>query len=294
MPKLPEKRKRYSLVFATVVAFCSVCTAGVSTFAWFQAQANVSISATNSSTTISVSNPDADFSMSVYRYDPANTGSAIPYKPASASSATWSDFKDTGGNTISTRTLWAGYSVTYCLKSTLTGIPRKMKLGTVDHTNARDTTHERRNTSKTDDSTGNIDLCEAILVFGAAFASATNPTDSQIQAFLGKKDTDSAESMYSYTQSRAETIDSVGKEATPDGSQYLFFFLTVHFSNAKTTLYQATTDHTGNTREYETPNLPADAVTYWKPHPGDSTPTIGYTSQVYTGLQFKLNTITIE
>ena len=57
MSKLPEKRKKYSLVFATVVAFCSVCTAGVSTFAWFQAQANVSISATNSSTTITVRSP---------------------------------------------------------------------------------------------------------------------------------------------------------------------------------------------------------------------------------------------
>ena len=294
MGYVKDKRKRDSLVFATVVAFCSVCTAGVSTFAWFQAQAQVSISSSTSSTTITVSNPEASFNMSVYRYDPANTGNAVPYKPAAASSATWSHFRDTGGNTLSTRTLWAGYSVTYCLVSSATGIGRTMKLGTVDHTYALDTTHERRNTTKDDDSSGNIDLCEAILIYGYAVASASNPTDSEIRAFLGKDDTDSAETMYSYTQSRDETIDAVGKTATPDGSMKLFFFLTVHFSNAKTTLYQAVTDHTGNRRVYETPNLPANKITYWKPHPGDSTSTIGYTSQVYSGLTFKLNSITIE
>ena len=41
-----------------MVALLSVCTAGVSTFAWFQAQANVNVSTTSSTTTITVAKPD--------------------------------------------------------------------------------------------------------------------------------------------------------------------------------------------------------------------------------------------
>ena len=53
------KSRRYPMIFATIVAFFSVCTAGVSTYAWFQAEASATISSTSSSTNINVSAPDA-------------------------------------------------------------------------------------------------------------------------------------------------------------------------------------------------------------------------------------------
>ena len=51
--------KKGSLLYATIVALACVMTASVSTFAWFQAEANVRVSTTNSSTTITVSAPES-------------------------------------------------------------------------------------------------------------------------------------------------------------------------------------------------------------------------------------------
>jgi len=53
-----RKARRYPLIFATVVAFLTVVSAGVSTFAWFQVNAEVTISASSSSTNITVSAPE--------------------------------------------------------------------------------------------------------------------------------------------------------------------------------------------------------------------------------------------
>lgn len=52
-----RKKTKYSMVFAAMVAMLSVCTAGVSTFAWFQASSEVRVSAASSSTTITVADP---------------------------------------------------------------------------------------------------------------------------------------------------------------------------------------------------------------------------------------------
>ena len=79
---MQKRYQKYPLVFATIVSFLSVCTAGVSTFAWFQAQANVNVRATESSTTITVSNPDSDFAMRIYRYAPSNESYSVPYQPS--------------------------------------------------------------------------------------------------------------------------------------------------------------------------------------------------------------------
>ncbi len=76
MATAKEKGKKYSLVFATAVAFCTVCTAGVSTFAWFQAETNVTISATNSSTTITVTKPESKYTFYAYNGNRNNGNSA--------------------------------------------------------------------------------------------------------------------------------------------------------------------------------------------------------------------------
>gem|GEM_PF-1763243 len=58
MKKRSVNSRKYSLLFATFVALFSICTAGVSTFAWFQAEANVQVQTTSTSTTITVAKPD--------------------------------------------------------------------------------------------------------------------------------------------------------------------------------------------------------------------------------------------
>lgn len=61
-----RKKTKYSMVFATMVAMLSVCTAGVSTFAWFQASSEVRVSAASSSTTITVADPSETAATGLY------------------------------------------------------------------------------------------------------------------------------------------------------------------------------------------------------------------------------------
>ena len=55
---MKSKSRKLSLIGTIFVSMLSVCSAGVSTFAWFQAQANVNITTSSTSTTISVAKPD--------------------------------------------------------------------------------------------------------------------------------------------------------------------------------------------------------------------------------------------
>lgn len=52
------KNKRYPLVFATIIAFTAVMSSAVSTFAWFQAEARVTVNATSTNASVSVSAPE--------------------------------------------------------------------------------------------------------------------------------------------------------------------------------------------------------------------------------------------
>ena len=73
---MQKRYQKYPLVFATIVSFLSVCTAGVSTFAWFQAQANVNVRAAETSTTITVAAPDSFELGSPVMYAYSGNGSA--------------------------------------------------------------------------------------------------------------------------------------------------------------------------------------------------------------------------
>ena len=63
---MKSKSRKLSLIGTIFVSMLSVCSAGVSTFAWFQAQANVNITTSSTSTMISVSRPD-DYSFYAYK-----------------------------------------------------------------------------------------------------------------------------------------------------------------------------------------------------------------------------------
>lgn len=60
------RKQKTKLIFTLSIALLSVLTMGVSTFAWFQAQADVEIRTEESSTTITVSKPD-DFVFYAYK-----------------------------------------------------------------------------------------------------------------------------------------------------------------------------------------------------------------------------------
>ena len=98
---MKSKSRKLSLIGTIFVSMLSVCSAGVSTFAWFQAQANVNITTSSTSTTISVAKPD-DYTFYYYN---GNGNSA--YRPNGTFS---NDFTAVPGSSIEQNniTLWNG------------------------------------------------------------------------------------------------------------------------------------------------------------------------------------------
>ena len=60
------KKARASLIASVAIGLLAISTAGVSTYAWFQANASATINATSASTTITVSKPD-DYTFYAYK-----------------------------------------------------------------------------------------------------------------------------------------------------------------------------------------------------------------------------------
>ena len=98
---MKSKSRKLSLIGTIFVSMLSVCSAGVSTFAWFQAQANVNITTSTTSTTISVAKPDEY----TFYYFKGNGNSA--YTPNGTFS---NDFTAVPGSSITQNnvTLWNG------------------------------------------------------------------------------------------------------------------------------------------------------------------------------------------
>ena len=113
--------KKGSLLYATIVALACVMTAGVSTFAWFQAEANVRVSATNSSTTITVvNNLNITLTASLKYYTGTYTdGVGIGYTGSPA--MLYSDFLDADLSHRSLSNLHAGYKMTFLVEVVATG-----------------------------------------------------------------------------------------------------------------------------------------------------------------------------
>ena len=71
------RKAKLGLIASVTVGLLAVCTAGVSTYAWFQANANATVSATNNSTTITVTKPN-DYAFYYYNKNGlSNYGSPV-------------------------------------------------------------------------------------------------------------------------------------------------------------------------------------------------------------------------
>ena len=134
---------RYSLVFAAIVSFLSVCTAGVSTFAWFQAQANVNVRAAQTSTTITVAGPKSvEVSNPVlYAFNGNGTHGYKTDTPdhSFAIGSEDDEYTEVTGSSISISKLWPGYKATFCIVTSTTNDTEiyqgSLKLSTYTATN---------------------------------------------------------------------------------------------------------------------------------------------------------------
>lgn len=97
--KTSLKSRRYSLIFTTIVACLSVFTLGVSTYAWYQANADVQIHTESEEATITVSKPDdAKFYYFKGNGDPGTPSSYVGYSLSTATVGTKTNVVDSSGN----------------------------------------------------------------------------------------------------------------------------------------------------------------------------------------------------
>lgn len=115
--KSPISRKG-SLIYATIVSVACVFTAGVSTFAWFQAQAGVSLTMGNSPTKVTVDNGfNAEIGAEFYFY---NNNGANGYEGNPSISFPEDFTKVTAPAHTRLSGVYPGYKMTFAIKTEMT------------------------------------------------------------------------------------------------------------------------------------------------------------------------------
>ncbi len=305
MPKLPEKRKKYSLVFATIVAFCSVCTAGVSTFAWFQANAQVSIRATNSSTTITVAQPDT-FDLgaaTLYAYTENGsygyTGSASGDISDDENLVNFRKLTTSGDKTayLSVSGLLPGHKMSFGIKIA-SDDGSSISDGSLSITGYTTTNNNDRKvlSSVTDGSTGTLDtyadssqkiirIEDVVKFYGVVNATGAFALGSASTLGDYDKTYTSGSGYQSKSYSRVDYEIATGSELS---SSTIYLFYTIEFSNADTTWYQeyTKTDNNYNKCYSVIANDSASARYFHQEGTGNSS--------CYEGLSFTIDDLYVE
>ena len=314
MATTKEKGRKYSLAFATVVAFCTVCTAGVSTFAWFQATANVSISATNSSTSITVSKPD-DYTFYYYsKNGTADYGDTDDFED---------DFSSVTSDALTTNVtlyngLYPGQSAVFAMKVENLAASSDDVTLSISKIISNDTTKESGKTHKryVQGGTVQINIGWAIDIYAIASSSSSAYSsldyESSTKNFLTTTNTNGSAASglledhfkYSYSNERTDLED--GSYSSPyngsdeislditliDGetatASTMYYFFRVYFSNDSDTWY----------RELESDNAAANTKTV----PGNDDTDDRYfykdssngTSNCYSNLTFALKEMSLD
>ena len=227
--------KKGSLLYATIVALACVMTASVSTFAWFQAEANVRISASNSSTTISVSN-DLDFDISVsISYFNGNTAAGYTGTPSGLN--TFANYLPVEENDpyhrLSLSGLYPGRKMTYMLTATADIAIGNLQLTMTSFTAGVSSRCYDVTESSTLDTP--IVLASAIRIYTGLSSTTAVSIDSGNQfAYSGN---------HSYVLLNKSNVGSTA---------YLFY--TVEFSTASDALYQEYSEATAENAIFEPPS----------------------------------------
>lgn len=258
-----KKNRNYSLVFATLVAFASVCSAGVSTFAWFQANVQASVRASSDGTTILVSAPDgftlASPEVFAYKGNGANgyTGPVIDLDENETITIE-SDFEsilngEYGDETLEQEaarlnkfnisSLWPGYKMTFALKIDRSSGGGSFSSGSLilnDYYPGLDTNRKILN-SNADGLVSDhyIAMAQAIKLSGSVTNSSTYASESAMVI----RDNNNGDGItlnagYFYREGEKTTNEKVESESYTfvsgdvDGSPTtIYFFYTVEFSD---------------------------------------------------------------
>ena len=282
--------KKGSLLYATIVALACVMTASVSTFAWFQAEANVRISTTNSSTTISVSAPEGITLGSAVFYKYTGNGD-YGYTTAISSSAKVTGegavFEEVSASSVSV-TPAPGKKMTYCAAVTATsGTISRAGIKLKSYTVTNNANRWRLNSGKTAVD-GNVSIEEAINIYAHTDTSCTGTYGSE-------SSTDMFEFDYADPYNKSATNLTLLSSTEVTASSTIYVFFTIQFDNDSATYYEeysatpASTPVTSSTsvssvsRLYSTPANDTNPRYFFNSSSGNSS--------CYEGLTFSITSM---
>ena len=284
------RKARASLIASVVIGLLAVTTAGVSTYAWFQASASSTINTNSSVTTISVSAPENTTlgSATLYKY---NGNGDYGYTAAISSSATVaSNFTDITGSNV-TVTPAPGRKMTYCVKVSSTN-SKNLTNGDLElmaYTSTNVTTRKVVTASSIvqdtiDEVTADryIKIEEAINIYAHLSSDGTYGTASSTDKFAFDY-----EHPYPTSSTNLSLLPSDAKTVA-SATTSLYAFFTIEFSN--TVLYkeyERISDVSYTDTLYNTPVDDSSTRYFFKPVSGGN-------SSCFEGLTFKITSLKLS
>lgn len=315
------RKTKLNLIAALAVGLLAVSTAGVSTYAWFQAQSQVQIDTTESYTNITVNKPESDFEYYAYRGNRTPSHKCGETDVDGDKSYTFSDdfISLTSSNVASETNLeslgfYPGKSFTFALKiSSLTASTSTIAFATskVISNNAtkQSLSHERyvKNTTKKVNVGWAINLHAYLVNASTASPSgvsgyttfvSSNPEDaSYLSSYPDKfRFDDSSTGTYAYTlldnpgdSNKIFSLSLPLVNTTTAAASSAYIFYRVVFSKVDSSLYKEVNDAGAYQIE---PVTTADRL-FVRYSDGDSENKSKYTSNCYAGLSFALSELAI-
>lgn len=295
-----KAKMKLSLLASMGVSLLAVASASISTFAWFQAQADVTIIASGASTTITVTK-GLDYTYYVYKgnfknFDTSSDLVGYTTAPASTTGTFLSDFaviSSSSGVTPTkasdTTNLWPGEKLTYAVKVTgITNNKIKMYLKSYTSTSANGTykRYIKGETNTIVDMAMAMDIYTMSSTNGAGYYDATSAS-TKAASFLNKTATDGLTDKFNYPTVTSYENTNPLYETTSAGSfssGTIYIFFTVMYSNLQKDLYKEETQ--GGSSEIEPAGPNTDR--YFKHYE-----TGGY-SNCFQGLTYQINTLELD
>ena len=283
------RKAKLGLIASVTVGLLAVCTAGVSTYAWFQATANATVTATSNSTTISTTKPDDYYFYYYNKNGTANYGSP--------SGTFGSDFTEiTSASLVNGVTSFSeflpGQKLTFALYiENVQNINLKITKIKSNNANQQESNHRYICGGSTE-----INVCEAIDIYSHYCTSDSMSYTSFITSPSGDKFTPTSATAetalaYSSISSNVRTLTPAKQielfnitSSTLTTKKNVYVFYTVYFSTTSSILY----------KEYRETSATNELIV-----PGTGSPRYfqqnnNGTNNCYAGLDFALNELTLS
>ena len=271
-------KEKNGLIFAISLGLVAIFSASVATFAWFRADAQVTIETTSEAVNITVQAPSedqVDIEAKIYK---SSLNGLSGYTTTSESIGNFNfNSNDAGvatGSDLNTYNIWPGYRKTYCIKAHASKAV-KMRIKLVSSTGISVTNDSARHISG-----GNYIRIENAIKIAHSYSSSQAWVVPSGDAFT-----------YSDNTGAAALADEYVIESSGSAVQDAYFFFTIEFDNnaPKYTEYKTSGyDSTSNNIQYDTPSNTTGVHRYFKYDSANGN------HNCYEGLGFNIDQLTVE